>query len=266
MYIDKHHIALVDIENGNNNILKVWTLYYKWASYLKLHKIGIRMGNFEVQHEHLKAFAPLFPITGKSRYAVSVPRFLMTVETNPTLKAKLQIVGSVNLTADEYFFAYDEALECFGVKFVKQNMTGRPTDLDNLKLVIKAAQNERDRLLALHAEFVTDNCISKTTNAEFDRKKALWKLVNTLTEAIECNEPEKHPLFEIANQLTPEGYERMFTCYNKGILRISDIIKQDILKVEKRIAKGRTKKDLVPLLLGKKATQGKKKRSMEDIS
>ncbi|CAG8526829.1 16347_t:CDS:2, partial [Dentiscutata heterogama] len=148
-----------DIENGNNNILKVWTLYYKWASYLKLHKIGIRMGNFEVQHEHLKAFAPLFPITGKSRYAVSVPRFLMTVETNPTLKAKLQIVGSVNLTADEYFFAYDEALECFGVKFVKQNMTGRPTDLDNLKLVIKAAQNERDRLLALHAEFVTDNCI-----------------------------------------------------------------------------------------------------------
>ncbi|CAG8754738.1 11288_t:CDS:2, partial [Dentiscutata heterogama] len=85
--------SLVDIENGNNNILKVWTLYYKWASWLKLYKIGIRMGNFEVQHEHLKAFTPLFPITGKSRYAVSVPRFLMTIETNPTLKARLQAAG-----------------------------------------------------------------------------------------------------------------------------------------------------------------------------
>ncbi|CAG8717556.1 21116_t:CDS:2, partial [Dentiscutata erythropus] len=114
--------------------------------------------------------------------------------------------------------------------------------------------NKSEIVKTLHAEFVTDNCISKTTNAEIDHKKALQKLVNILSEAIECNEPEKHPLFEISNQLTPKGYE------------ISDIIKQDILKVEKRIAKGRTKKDLVPLLLGKKAASSKKKQSMEDIS
>jgi hypothetical protein len=173
VYMDNYCVTMTDIENGNNNVLKIWILYYRWTSWLKFHKIGIRMGNFEVQHECLKAFAPLLPVTGKSRYAESVPRFLMTVETNPKLKAKLQAVGSINLTNNEHFFAFDEALETFGVKFVKQNMTGRPTDPDNLKLVIKAAQNERDRLMVLYAEYVTDNCISKTMRAKIDRKEAL---------------------------------------------------------------------------------------------
>ena len=55
------------------------------------------MGNFEVQHECLKAFAPLFPVT----------------ETESA------------------------------------NMTGCPTNLENLKSVVKAAK-KRDRLMALH--------------------------------------------------------------------------------------------------------------------
>jgi hypothetical protein len=88
--------------------------------------------------------------------------------------------------------------------------------------------------------------------------------VNILFEAITCNEPESHPLFETSNQLTSSGYERIFTCYSKGTIRITNIIKQDILKLEKRIATGRKKKDLIPLLFGKKAAaQNKKKRKQE---
>ncbi|CAG8497610.1 6130_t:CDS:2 [Cetraspora pellucida] len=78
---------------------------------------------------------------------------------------------------------------------------------------------------------------------------------------------EKHPLFEISDQLTPRGYEHMFTCYNKGVIRIMNIVKQDILKQKTRIAKGRAEKNIIPYLIGrKKAAQNKKKRSMEDIS
>jgi len=159
-------------------------------------------------------------INVKGRCAESVTHFLMTVETNPELKAKLQTVGSINLTAGEHFFAFDEALETFGVKFVKQNMIGCSADSENLKLVIKAAQSERDQLMALHAEYVSNNCISKTTRAKNDRKEALWRLVEVLSEAITCDEPERHPLFEISDQLTHSGYERIFTCYNKGVIRI----------------------------------------------
>ncbi|CAG8807190.1 27956_t:CDS:1, partial [Dentiscutata erythropus] len=58
--------------------------------------------------------------------------------------------------------------------------------------------------------YVTDICLSKTVCAKNNHKEALWKLVNTLYEAIISNEPEKHPLFEISSQLTPAGYEHMF--------------------------------------------------------
>ncbi|CAG8500579.1 15006_t:CDS:2, partial [Racocetra fulgida] len=85
-------------------------------------------------------------------------------------------------------------------------------------------------------------------------------LQHTLDEAVSCDEPEKHPLFEISNQLTPSGYENIFTCYDEGRERISKIIRQDILKTEKRIAKGRMKKNVIPLLLGKKVAQSKKRK------
>ncbi|CAG8493021.1 16986_t:CDS:2 [Dentiscutata heterogama] len=120
IYMYKYGITLTDIENRNNNVLK-----------------------------SLKAFAPLFPAIEKNRYAESISRFLMTVEKNLALKAKLQVVGSINLIADEYFLAIDEALEYFGVKFIKQNITGCLTDPNNLKLVIKAVQDEKDRLMHL---------------------------------------------------------------------------------------------------------------------
>jgi hypothetical protein len=69
-----------DIENGSNNILKVWYLYLCWAGYWIGHKIGIRRGNYEMQIKNLAAFSPLFPVAGKCNYARSVTYFLTYVK------------------------------------------------------------------------------------------------------------------------------------------------------------------------------------------
>src|SRR6185295_4363163 len=58
-YKNENNVSNDDILAGNNNILKVWLHYYKWAGLLKLHKMGIRMANLDLQLESLKAFAPL---------------------------------------------------------------------------------------------------------------------------------------------------------------------------------------------------------------
>ncbi|CAG8508624.1 40595_t:CDS:2 [Gigaspora margarita] len=84
---------------------------------------------------------------------------------------------------------------------------------------------------------------------------ALKEAIKTITS----DEPEKHPLFEISSQLMPARYERIFNCYNKRVVRITKIVRQDILKIEKRNTKGRRAKDLEPYFVGKKAAKSKKR-------
>ena len=132
-YAEENSIAVSSIPAQNNDLLKVWYYYYQWAGYLKLHKLGIRMANFDLQLHSLMAFAPLFPVTGKRRYAESVAYFLSDIKSKPYLLQHLQAVPSVNLTQEGHYFAFDEALETFGVKFIKQNMTGCATDEENFK-------------------------------------------------------------------------------------------------------------------------------------
>ena len=43
--------------------------------------------------------------------------------------------------------SFDEALERFGVMFIKQNIGGKPMTAEELKLQISAVQSERDRLI-----------------------------------------------------------------------------------------------------------------------
>ncbi|RIB23275.1 hypothetical protein C2G38_2171759 [Gigaspora rosea] len=85
LYIDEKNISINDISKENNNLLKVWYNFYQWAGYLKLHKIGIHMANFDLQAYSLMAFAPLFPRTRKYRYAESVAQFLSDLQNNPQL-------------------------------------------------------------------------------------------------------------------------------------------------------------------------------------
>ena len=81
-----------------------------------------------MQMSNLAAFAPLFPAAGKFKYASSVAHFLAQVHDDPQLQKLLQTVCSVNLGSEGHYLAFDEALETYGVKFIKQNITGNLTD------------------------------------------------------------------------------------------------------------------------------------------
>ncbi|RIB00931.1 hypothetical protein C2G38_2051275 [Gigaspora rosea] len=129
------------------------------VGYMKLHKLGIRIGNFDLKLHSLMAFAPLFYITRKYRYAESVARFITELQNEPQLLQNLRTVSSINLTQEGHYFAFDEALETFGIKFLKENMTGCATNLENLELNIKAAQTEYDRLNLLISEFTNDQSV-----------------------------------------------------------------------------------------------------------
>ncbi|PKK60157.1 hypothetical protein RhiirC2_793741 [Rhizophagus irregularis] len=69
-----------------------------------------------------------------SNHAKSVSHHFYHIENDPQLRAILYMVPSVKLASHGHFIAYDEALELFGVEFVKQNVTRIPTDKEKLKL------------------------------------------------------------------------------------------------------------------------------------
>jgi len=109
-----------------------------------------------MQFKNLAAFSPLFPSIDKYNYASSVTFFLSCVDKNPALQQLLQHTCSINLISPKYYFAFDEALEKFGVKFIKQNIGENCMDIENLKSKIISVQAERDRLSILLSEYVRD--------------------------------------------------------------------------------------------------------------
>jgi hypothetical protein len=63
------------------------------------------------------------------------------------MKELLWYAGSVNLTRDKHYYAFDEALETFGVKFIKENITGNVINEDNLKNQIKTHKLKEKELI-----------------------------------------------------------------------------------------------------------------------
>ena len=141
-YLIEKKLKDEDIMEGENHLVKVWCLFFKWGSILKGHKTGIRTGNFDMQSSHLAAFAPLFASGGKHLYSRATVHFLSEITRYPQLRQLLQHVSSVNLTREGHYFAFDEALEFFGVKYIKQSMTQRIITEDNFKRDIESAQSE----------------------------------------------------------------------------------------------------------------------------
>jgi len=162
-----------DIQNENNNIMKVWYLYFCWCGYWIGHKIGIRYGNYRMQFENLVAFAPLFPIAGKSNYARSVTHFLHIIFEDLSLQLLLNYVCSINLTNPGHFFAFDKTLERFGVKYVKQNIGKNLGNGEDLKQRIGSIQSERERLDVLLNEYVREDILIQNDRAIKSRKEAL---------------------------------------------------------------------------------------------
>jgi len=126
-----------------------------------------------MQFKNLTAFSPLFPVAGKCNYARSVTFFLSYIHNDPTLQKLLEYVYSVNLTQLDHFFGFDEALERFGIKFVKQNISGNYMDSEDLKIQISSVQAERDQLTMLLSEYVGDNISIRGERMVKSRKESL---------------------------------------------------------------------------------------------
>src|SRR6185436_9215997 len=102
--------------------------------------MGMRIGNFNLQKETLSAAGPLYASAAKSNYTTSIAHYLSTLAAHPQLEKKLHHCGSFkipNKDARHICFGFDEALETFGVKFIKQNISGNVIDEKNLKNQIK---------------------------------------------------------------------------------------------------------------------------------
>ncbi|RGB23133.1 hypothetical protein C1646_677340 [Rhizophagus diaphanus] len=210
----------------------------------------MRIGNHNLQRDALSAASPLFPSAGKSNYAVAIAQHLSTLTKYPRLNEILQYVGAFripkntdNRNEDQkpVCFGFDEALEMFGVHFIKQNITGNVIDEAKLKASIKAAQSERDRIDLLLSEYLDDTSISQSEHAIDSRREVLWKLIEDLVIIFDMIDPLSHEIFKDLEppELHKEGYERLVACYKNGLERMQVIYKQDVIKIEPRIAQGR---------------------------
>ena len=121
------------------------------------------MGNFDLQRNSLSAAGPLFASAAKSNYTTAIAHFLSTIATYPRLKEKLHYYAAFKIfNKDRHVcFSFDKALETFGVKFIKQNISG---DVINLNNQIKASQDERGRVDLLLSEYLNDRYNSSPIN------------------------------------------------------------------------------------------------------
>ena len=58
---------------------KIWYLYYKWAGIWKMHRMGMRVGNFGLQRNFLSAAAPLYANAAKSNYTTAIAHYLSII-------------------------------------------------------------------------------------------------------------------------------------------------------------------------------------------
>ncbi|GBC48131.2 hypothetical protein GLOIN_2v1764231 [Rhizophagus irregularis DAOM 181602=DAOM 197198] len=244
IYVKKKKQTLDNILKKENNCVKVWYLYFQWASYWRAHWFGIRWGVFDLQHESLKAFSPLFPIAGKSNYARSVTYHIHCIENNPLLRKMLRKAPSINLTSPGHFFAYDEALETFGVKFVKQNITRIPADGEELKLRIKATQLEKERTEMLICDYIGDSVQSSRPRNVQSQKEKIWELAHLLINAFESLNPLENPVFEFCNNLNDDGVNQLIIAYDIGIKRLQTIANQEIFLTESYTTIGRRARNI----------------------
>jgi hypothetical protein len=240
IYIKKKNISKQEIWESDaiNSAFQIWYLYYQWAGIFKAHRIGIRVGNYDLQKNALAAFSGLFASAAKTRYASSVCHFIGLLAKFPKLEKKLHHAASIKIDNNEkrkgHFFAYDEALETFGVKFIKQNITGNVINIENLKIQIKSAQTERDRIGILLSEYLDDPTAPVGNHAINQRYDAMWNLVNILLQ--EFNQTNESFLNSnrwknvYRAQLTPEGVAHLKNCFPDGVIRMRAIFCEDVLK------------------------------------
>ncbi|CAB4495615.1 hypothetical protein RhiirA5_431726 [Rhizophagus irregularis] len=145
----------------------------------------------------------------------SIVNYLALLAKYPKLHKLLEFASSINLTHEEYFYAFDEALETSSVKYIK--------------FIILT---ERKRMDLLFGEFIGDRVVD-------GRYELFWGLVNSLLTAFDLPNPTSLPLFQNCKELTENGYAKLFSCYSKGEERLVQIYRQEVLKIDPINTKGR---------------------------
>ncbi|RGB32054.1 hypothetical protein C1646_763336 [Rhizophagus diaphanus] len=131
-----------------------------------------------------------------------------------------------------------QALETFGVRFIKGNISGNVIDEKNLKNQIKASQSERERIDLLMSEYLNDNSISHSERAIKSRQESLW-LVNDQVEIFEIDNSLSYQLFQKykPTEIHQEELDCLIAYYPNGLERIKEIYRQEVLKIENRNTK-----------------------------
>jgi hypothetical protein len=160
------------------------------------------------------------------------------------LREILHYISSVNLTRENHYFAFDEVLERFGVKFIKQTIGGDVTNTENLFMQIQGAQDEKARLQKMMSEFIDDPAsYNPEERIVKSRKEDVWNLAHKLTEAFSLPDPKASPLFENTKEMK-DGVSKILACYEKGVQRLEAILAQDVRKTEDQVTEGRREKDV----------------------
>jgi len=157
--------------------------------------MGMRIGNFGLQRNSLSAAAPLYASAAKSNYTTAITHYLSIIAAHPKLEERLNYCDAFKIPRDtnedsrHVCFGFDEALETFGVRFIKQNVCGNIIDEKNLRDQIKSSQDERERIDLLMSEYLNDYAISHSERAINSRKESLWELVNDLVTVFGMSDP-----------------------------------------------------------------------------
>ncbi|RHZ81301.1 hypothetical protein Glove_122g92 [Diversispora epigaea] len=211
--------------------------------------MGMRVGNFNLQRNLLSATGPLYASAGKLNCTTAIAHYLSIIAAHPKLEEKLRycsafkIPNNINDSNNKRHicFGFDEALETFGVRFIKQNISGNIFDEKTLRDQIKASQDERERIDLLMSEYLGNYSISHSEWAVKSRKESLWKLVDDLVTVFGMDDPLSHQLFQkyTPTELHQEGLNRLIACYPDGLERIKAVYRQEVLGIECRNPKGR---------------------------
>ncbi|CAG8692219.1 16880_t:CDS:2, partial [Racocetra fulgida] len=70
----------------------------------------------------------------------------------------------------------------------------------------------------------------------------IWKLAESLLAAFQLPDPTTHELFANTMELNKTGYSHLSSCYMEGINRQNSLYRQEILKVETKVIKGKKRK------------------------
>ncbi|CAG8601669.1 22876_t:CDS:1 [Cetraspora pellucida] len=108
-----------------------------------------------------------------------------------------------------------------------------------------AIQDEHERMMLLYNEFVKDNVVSTEDRAVNQYTETLWQLIEDFTTAFGYPDPTQHYLFKHAQEINQNSYIRMFNFYRNSLVRLYNILNEEIYKTKKEIAKERRTKDLV---------------------